>query len=1234
MSGVQCVSVVSVLLAAAIVLQWSCAPCEAAAGNVVFVSSSCPSALPHSCLNLDTLASHPEKYLKSNFTVEFLFGTHFLTKHFVLSDDRLHTITFMSNSSVEIQCESSFFSFVDIVDLTIRKLNFSGCGTVIKGSSPFYNAALQFTNVANLQMYDVHVYESAGPSVSAMDVFGISAIAQSTFANNKGAAPHIYVTYNSSLSQVKRTVLTISDSKFLNSHGGSLSILFNSEFSADIDITNISTSGSVSCGSSGGDVEILLTKADVNNPVQVTITHSRIEDSNCTGVYIAPYMFEEPKVYDGAVGNVRIHTSVISGHTQGAVLLLNPMSYQYKFGLAIEDSQITDNALQSSQDDLRQGAGLSVINDPWGLDEQGLLVLTNVSFERNNHTSVPLGTRPNTVYLTYAHNAAITDCRFLQNQGSGIVAYDSSLILSSTLAFTENSAYQGGALALYGGSYLVIENNTYIEFRGNYAGHNGGAVYTDSSERNEPLFLYKLLAQLPKCFLQLPDLRTESDLWSLNVTLNFTGNLARDGGDDIYGGLLDECSVSPETVYDATLGFQLLHTILVYNSSISSISSDPWRVCLCSDGVVDCTAVFMNSTVYPGEDLSLSAIVVGQRFGAVSGSIYANFLSQNETEATTELKESWQYSQEAGPGECTNLTYSILSNSSEVVLTLTATDATVMSYLDNETYGEALIDYYTTGMVSKDFLTFPVYINVTLLPCPLGFKRVGNPPGCVCDNSLTKADLSCDIDDHTVRRDGTVWVNASFHGGKSDGAIVHKNCPFRYCKPDHLKVDLAHPDKQCAFGRSGTLCGGCPPDESVSLGSSQCQRCSNVFLTLILPFALAGILLVLFIRLFNLTVATGTVNGLIFYANIVQANNAIFIPAGATNVLTVFISWLNLDLGIETCFFDGMTQYVKTWLQFVFPLYIWFIAIVIIFVSHYSSLAARILGNRSVPVLSTLFLLSYTKLLRTIIAVFSVTVIQYPDGSQTVVWAHDGNVEYLSWLHAPLFAVAVVFLLFLWLPYTCLLLTGQCLLRMNRPFAVTRLMIKLKPILDSYFGPFQDGHRYWVGALLMARSTLFLTFAFNSTNEPSINLLALSLVLMVVIMYTGIIGQVYRYRYLALLEVSFLFNAMILTLGAFYSELASGNQAALVYTSVGVAFLEFLAIVVIHGFLACRRRGYKEMVSKTQVEFYPESSTQSKESQHLQYRSSSVAPVFTNEFPFPAPLQQDTRLREPLLESN
>ena len=70
---------------------------------------------------------------------------------------------------------------------------------------------------------------------------------------------------------------------------------------------------------------------------------------------------------------------------------------------------------------------------------------------------------------------------------------------------------------------------------------------------------------------------------------------------------------------------------------------------------------------------------------------------------------------------------------------------------------------------------------------------------------------------------------------------------------------------------------------------------------------------------FSMTVATGTLNGLIFYVNIVAVNRSILLPFEEQNFTTVFISWLNnLELGIDTCYFPGMDAYSKTWIQLSF----------------------------------------------------------------------------------------------------------------------------------------------------------------------------------------------------------------------------------------------------------------------------------------------------------------------------
>lgn len=125
-----------------------------------------------------------------------------------------------------------------------------------------------------------------------------------------------------------------------------------------------------------------------------------------------------------------------------------------------------------------------------------------------------------------------------------------------------------------------------------------------------------------------------------------------------------------------------------------------------------------------------------------------------------------------------------------------------------------------------------------------------------------------------------------------------------------------------------------------------------------------------------------------------RANNRWFL------FMRVFIAWLNLDFGIKTCFIKGMSSYAKTWMQFMFPIYIWSTAGVMIITAHYSTTITKLFGSNCVQVLGTLLLLSYAKLLRAIItalvpAVLSVYPVESANPSDVkLVWAFDGNLSY------------------------------------------------------------------------------------------------------------------------------------------------------------------------------------------------------------------------------------------------
>ena len=139
-------------------------------------------------------------------------------------------------------------------------------------------------------------------------------------------------------------------------------------------------------------------------------------------------------------------------------------------------------------------------------------------------------------------------------------------------------------------------------------------------------------------------------------------------------------------------------------------------------------------------------------------------------------------------------------------------------------------------------------------------------------------------------------------------------------------------------------------------------------IVIVLAAFLAGIALVALLLMLNLTVAVGTLNGIILYANIVAANNSTFLPSTKLNFAYVIISWLNTEIGFDTCFFEGMDSYWKTLLQLVFPTYIIFLVVMVIIFSEISTRFAALIGKRNpVSTLATLILLSYAKFLHTII---------------------------------------------------------------------------------------------------------------------------------------------------------------------------------------------------------------------------------------------------------------------------
>ena len=734
-------------------------------------------------------------------------------------------------------------------------------------------------------------------------------------------------------------------------------------------------------------------------------------------------------------------------------------------------------------------------------------------------------------------------------RGGGIFAIDSILKLSDSLNFENNSAQEGGALALGGSIRVVLVAPLELEALGNQAVTYGGVIFfADSSSIllcSVPEIL-ELATQVPPlpppdCFLVLEG-EIPFDPSEAEIQLNFVNNSAGLSGIVLYGGTLDMCRIpvvrdchmttchAVEYIDDSIKVLNELSRYITEDEITSNISSDPLRLCFCQDGVPNCS-LEQTVSVVRGKLFTFSVVTVGQGNNTVPSSVRV------DVDNIAELSQL-QRIQQTGK-TCTDINYQLFTPNDLEDLVL---------YPDGPCRD--------TGFARRT-------IPVTLLSCPDGFNLSGSV--CACDERLVPFTTNCSVDNDSIEREGTFWVSALQDNGTYSGLIIHPRCPFDYCVTETVEVNLENPDVQCANNRSGILCGSCAPNLSLTLGSSHCMPCSDAYLALLIPFALAGIALVMFLLICKLTVAFGTVNGLILYANIVQVNREIFLPPNETNILTVFIAWINLDLGIETCFYDGMNTYVYTWLQFVFPFYLWILVCLIIILCHFSSTISRLFGTSDpVPVLATLLLMSYAKILHTIIDALSKTALQYPNNALVNVWLLDGNIPYFGGAeHISLAIFALFALLILFLPYTFLLLIGHKL----QAFSDRRCfqwLNKIKPFIDAYYGPYKKENRYWTGFLLLVRCALFLTFAFNALGSASINLLAITSVFAGIAVIAWLSGRIYEKLYLDILEAIYIFNLCIFAVATYHVNAVGGNQAVLAYISVGIAFVTFIGTVIFH----------------------------------------------------------------------
>ena len=621
----------------------------------------------------------------------------------------------------------------------------------------------------------------------------------------------------------------------------------------------------------------------------------------------------------------------------------------------------------------------------------------------------------------------------------------SNITLAGNVSFFNNTIFNGGALRLYSSSTLSIAANANVTFLNNRASARGGAIYlfystlnvsaganlkfvnNSAYDKGGAIYIYPGATSIFLGMVNNVDAKTPIEvLYSCFfnflddnggiTSITFANNSATNGGDDIYGASMLNCP-----------------HVSSHSYSISAVTSDSLTVCLCdNNGTPQCNNVTsVSKKVYPGEGFTIPVVVTGVDLGSTVGTIYTDHL-HSESSSTTRLLTSYTRTVR-DPKHCTDLKYSLLSDK----LTESVTIYIDIAYLNaNTAKFPSQREISAICVKNRCYNFYPILYNITLLACPPGFTLLNKCCDCHLHYSLFD---SCKISNGTGYFS---WNSNAWTTIHKAGILYDMHCPFDYCNITGQLINLLNDsDTQCAFNRGGRLCGGCRENYSLAIGSSHCIQCpNNNNVALVIFSAAAGFILVFFITALNLTVSQGMVNGLIFYTNVVWTYQSIFFSINQEKYsilvfLRTFTAWVNLDFGIEACFINGLTAFWKTWLQFIFPFYIWAIAGLIIVASRYSTRLTNLLGNRAVPVLCSLFLLSYVKLLRLVVTALEFSILTfYPDNNLTkthsLVWSVDGNLSYFGFPHILLFVAGLVTLLNLCLPYTLLLLFVQLIRRL------------------------------------------------------------------------------------------------------------------------------------------------------------------------------------------------------------
>ena len=835
---------------------------------------------------------------------------------------------------VTVNCSNQGgLSFLQSNDIHILNLIFEKClmehtstsfGPTNKTHGLQFYCALYFSSCNNIIISGVDVRYSNGTGMTLYDVNGYIDINNSSFhsnwpnngdgggglyieftysnpdgfqPNNSTANYYIYnCTFTDNVANVSSANETLFIRPFNNNHlsfsrGGGISVYFkgNAQYK-DISITKCLIVGNRAYWGAGIFAEFQDFSSHNNFIVYSTIinnnTNPQLDKNSGTGGggVRTGFIYYEPKtVNNNSISFINSQISYNSAYWGGGISFRTCPEQQVVNGsnkLSLINCTLEHNiARLGSAIDLTVWHGLPAGVFPPITITNCQFLYNSISYTNDNNKILGKGALYiDTIPVKFTGNQNI----FEGNSGSAIAVESAGIeFFSNTrILFCNNTGDKGGAIALLGGSWLTVNENTHLLFHNNKATDKGGAIYVMSIGEHD-------LISSRNCFVRYFNSSFYLSDWNANFT--FVDNEAAVAGDSIYTTTLLPCIWTTSNASSYNL-----------SEATKSLFSNP-------------PFYYVRSSIKYGNH---SEIATAASHFILTGTTDVHVFSGQLKRLPINITD------DKGNDASSYTSFVVVTNHSSNFKVENNYISDQIIRLYGEPNSSTNLTLQTTSTTS-----YSIEVSVSIHHCPPGLCHTSNNTcGCNCDHRAYQGVAACDPDQYQSKISSLFWAGYidDEHLG-DDKYFVTAYCPNGFCSVikkvfsnfNELDETICRPQK-----RTGILCGKCIANTSVYSSSitSECGECTNLqqhgkyfgLFQFTLYEIVPLILFFLFLVIFNISLTSGPLNGFIFFSQVINslaAYNHQF-TVRKNNIILFYSIW-NLDF-LETvlppyCLMEGWT---------------------------------------------------------------------------------------------------------------------------------------------------------------------------------------------------------------------------------------------------------------------------------------------------------------------------------------